>query len=134
MKWKTFFTVLALVLFFSVPFLYSLDPAEMTTQEILSELIQLYNERLTDLTESEQALSEKEIALNERETVYQQSVTDLLNRESDLTERENYYKNLISALEQKARDEYRRGLIHGGIGGSIVGGVGGGLLTFKLSN
>lgn len=134
MKWKTFFMVLVLVLFCSGQFLFSFTPvSEMTTEAILSELIQLYNERLSDLSERETDLTERSRLLELRETAYQENVTDLMIREADLKERESFYTNLINELEQKAKTEYKRGLLHGSIGGVIMGGISGGVTVWKLS-
>jgi hypothetical protein len=67
---KVFLLALVLLfLVFSVSFSdENQDPATMTEQEILTELIALNNQRTLELDQREIALNKKEIRLNERES------------------------------------------------------------------
>ena len=102
------------------------SPEEMTTEEILTELIQLQKESLKDLESRTADLNQREINLNQREQALLERETELSQRETDLQERETFWQSYKKEMESQIKAEFWRGFTAGGltlgVSGAIVGG------------
>ncbi len=126
-RWKNGCRLLCLaVVFLSVSLCASAkDPAEMSTQEILTELIALNEQKSLELNQREQALEWRETRLILR-------LKDLDEREASMVALGNFSKSLRNDLERKRTNDYWRGFLHGSIVGGSVGAVAGGFAGFKI--
>ena len=121
---RLFYLLLAVLLLLPlVLFSEQKDPATMTDQEILTELIQSNERKREILNEREAELNERESRLNEREIDFQKRI-------DSWTAINNFSQSLREEIKSGNRAEYWRGFKDGvmvggslGFGSGLYGGI-----------
>ena len=123
---RKFLLLLVLSLVVLVPSFSDETPvSEMTTQEILTELIQLNEQRALELDLRENSLSLREANLDTREN-------NLNERENSMIALGDFSQSLREEVSRNQRADFWRGFGYGFTAGFVAGGAGGFTLGVKI--